>query len=155
VSTVVELETVSFVVVGVAVAQGSKRAFVTPAGPRVVDANEKRLWPWRAAVAAEARGAMRDRLPLRSPIWLRATFAFTRPAGHFGSGRNRSLVRPSAPPVPGRPDLDKLVRALLDALTGVVFVDDAQVVELVARKRYAGRAETFVEVSEWQASSRR
>jgi crossover junction endodeoxyribonuclease RusA len=35
------------------------------------------------------------------------------------------------------PDLDKLTRAVFDALTGVVFHDDAQVVDLVATKRYA------------------
>jgi Holliday junction resolvase RusA-like endonuclease len=35
------------------------------------------------------------------------------------------------------PDLDKLVRSVGDALTRVVFADDAQVVDLVAMKRYA------------------
>lgn len=32
------------------------------------------------------------------------------------------------------PDLDKLQRAVLDALTGIVYVDDAQVVEIEAGK---------------------
>ncbi|HXF73588.1 MAG TPA: RusA family crossover junction endodeoxyribonuclease, partial [Actinomycetota bacterium] len=45
-----------------------------------------------------------------------------------------------------RPDLDKLTRGLLDALTAAsVFGDDAQVVDLIVRKRYA--AEPRVEVS--------
>ena len=35
------------------------------------------------------------------------------------------------------PDLDKLVRSVLDALTEVVYLDDAQVVEVLAVKRYA------------------
>jgi Holliday junction resolvase RusA-like endonuclease len=35
-----------------------------------------------------------------------------------------------------KPDLDKLVRSTLDALTGTVFLDDAQVVELNVRKHY-------------------
>ena len=34
-----------------------------------------------------------------------------------------------------RPDLDKLARAVLDALTGIVWVDDDQVVELAYRKQ--------------------
>ncbi len=34
------------------------------------------------------------------------------------------------------PDVDKLARCALDALSGVVIKDDAQVVELYARKRY-------------------
>jgi Holliday junction resolvase RusA-like endonuclease len=35
------------------------------------------------------------------------------------------------------PDLDKLIRAILDALTGVVWRDDGQVVDIVASKVYA------------------
>lgn len=36
-----------------------------------------------------------------------------------------------------RPDIDKYARGFLDALNGVVWRDDGQVVDLVARKRYA------------------
>jgi Holliday junction resolvase RusA-like endonuclease len=36
----------------------------------------------------------------------------------------------------GRPDLDKLVRAVLDALTGLAWADDAQVCDITATKRY-------------------
>ena len=35
-----------------------------------------------------------------------------------------------------KPDLDKLVRSVLDALSGVVFADDAQVTGLLTVKRY-------------------
>ena len=34
------------------------------------------------------------------------------------------------------PDIDKLARCALDALTGIVFRDDAQIVDLHATKRY-------------------
>lgn len=40
---------------------------------------------------------------------------------------------------PPRPDVDKLSRAVLDALTGIVYEDDAQVVELIACKQYGDR----------------
>lgn len=36
-----------------------------------------------------------------------------------------------------KPDVDKLTRAALDALTGIAWIDDAQVVELQATKLYA------------------
>jgi Holliday junction resolvase RusA-like endonuclease len=35
-----------------------------------------------------------------------------------------------------KPDLDKLARAVLDALTGVYYLDDAQVVSLDLQKAY-------------------
>lgn len=44
-------------------------------------------------------------------------------------------------------DIDNLVKAILDALNGIVFEDDAQVVELVAFKRI-GEPRTELEVSE-------
>ena len=52
---------------------------------------------------------------------------------HFELARPKSARRllPST-----KPDLDKLARAVLDALTGVVFKDDAQVVDLRVTKRY-------------------
>ncbi len=41
------------------------------------------------------------------------------------------------PPAVKKPDLDKLARAILDALTHTVIADDSQVVELYAHKRLA------------------
>jgi len=47
---------------------------------------------------------------------------------------------------PKRPDLDKLVRAVLDALTDVCYEDDSQVIRLRASKVWAPT--TLIEV--WQ-----
>ena len=41
-----------------------------------------------------------------------------------------------------RPDIDKLVRSVLDACTGILYYDDAQIVSLVATKRYANDCES-------------
>jgi Holliday junction resolvase RusA-like endonuclease len=43
-------------------------------------------------------------------------------------------VKRDFPSVP--PDLDKLVRGVLDALTAIAYVDDGQVVEIYAKKSY-------------------
>jgi Holliday junction resolvase RusA-like endonuclease len=37
---------------------------------------------------------------------------------------------------PGKPDIDNIVKIVADALNGVCFEDDAQVIEVVARKKY-------------------
>ena len=50
------------------------------------------------------------------------------------------------PLAPGKPDIDKLLRALLDAMTGVVYVDDSQVACIWATKEYGQTAETVVSV---------
>jgi Holliday junction resolvase RusA-like endonuclease len=76
-------------------------------------------------------------MPLMSgAIRMTLTFALNRPHGHWSV---KGELKASAPRSPsGRPDLDKLIRAALDALTGVVYRDDAQIVMLYARKVYAG-----------------
>lgn len=136
-----------FVVVGDPVAQGSIAR--TPHGAK--HSNEKLLLPWRAAVAACAHDAMSDAPPTPVPVVLEAAFGVKRPKGHYGTGRNAGSLRASAPPFPAvNPDLDKLARAVLDALTGIAYRDDAQVVELLASKRYGtpGVAVWLTEVSE-------
>jgi Holliday junction resolvase RusA-like endonuclease len=61
-------------------------------------------------------------------------FRMARPAGHWG----KKGLRPKAPYWPAtKPDADKLARATLDSLTGILFDDDSRIVELSVLKRYA------------------
>lgn len=128
------------VVYGTAQPAGSKRAL--PRGgkgggrPIIVDANKKSR-PWKDLVSQEAGPAMADRDPFEGPLHMAVTFFRARPKGHMGTGRNEGTVRPSAPPYPHtRPDTVKLTRAIEDALEGVVFRNDAQVVTHRLEKRY-------------------
>ncbi len=112
-------------VLGVPVPQGSMKSL----GPRrMVHSNAEKLRPWRDTVAWHVRDAMAGRPPLGGPLEVRATFVLPRP--------------PSAPrkrwAPEKKPDIDKLLRAALDAATvGGAWVDDAQVVDVSARKRYS------------------
>lgn len=125
--------------------QGSKRAFAVrgKGGVRtgrvaVIEQNHDRIKTWRQAVidAAETAHAA---LWIDVPITVQMIFWLARPRSHYGSGRNETRLRPSAPAVPGRPpDLSKLVRATEDALTDVgVWRDDGQIVNCLARKCWA------------------
>lgn len=96
--------------------------------------------PWREAVRAETVAAL-TRAPAYTPpmaatVWL--TFTVRRPSTHYGTGRNALRLKGNAPARPrGRPDLDKLVRATLDALTDAgALSDDATVVAIHALKVY-------------------
>jgi Holliday junction resolvase RusA-like endonuclease len=48
-----------------------------------------------------------------------------------------------------RPDCDNVAKAICDALNGVAYHDDAQVVELVIDKWYALKPRVEVEIQEW------
>jgi len=135
------LAIVRFWVPGAPQPGGSKRGFVNPKTGRVViidDAKYNR--EWRTCVAAYARAAFADQ-PVTGPLRLEITFVVRRPKGHWGTGRNAGSVKASAPMYPGvRPDLTTLLRSTEDALTGILWVDDAQIVEQLVRKRYGHSA---------------
>jgi len=123
---------IEIVVPGVPAPQGSKTR--TRWGVREDNPATK---PWRNAVAGYALEAMSGQQPIAGPVRVEAVFTFPRPKGHYGSGRNAGQLKQSAPVHCDKaPDLDKLLRAIGDALTGVVLVDDSRIVEVAARKTY-------------------
>jgi Holliday junction resolvase RusA-like endonuclease len=129
---------IRFTVAGTPVPGGSKKAWAHPTTGRILVADDSgaRGREWRARVAAVAQQAWPDG-PLEGPLVLTVTFHLARPKGHFGTGKNARNTRPSAPLYPAnKPDTSKLVRALEDALTGVLWRDDSQVVTQHVAKRW-------------------
>lgn len=129
---------VNLFVVGVAQPQGSKTGFAFKRKNGTIGVNlvEGRRGParanfhaWRDAVSRAAADWMRSNeyaAPLSGPVSLIVEFYLPRPAAA------KKRLYPTT-----RPDLDKLVRAVGDALKGIAYVDDSQIVEKQARKRYA------------------
>jgi Holliday junction resolvase RusA-like endonuclease len=115
---------------------GSKK--VVPMGGRygVVDAS-KRSAPWKKEIRQTA-GRMREGSePMDGPLEARFVFYVQRPKGHYGTGRNEGVVKESAPEFPAvKPDVLKLARAVEDALSGIVYRDDCQIVIEQLEKRY-------------------
>lgn len=132
---------------------GSKRAFAirqagAPTGRIAVTDANPRSRDFKHTVAAAAAVVMGDRgRLLTGPLALEVTFMLARPIGHYGTGTNRHRLRPSAPAYPAvRPDCTKLLRGVEDALTGVIWRDDAQIVEQVVRKVYSEPERTEITV---------
>jgi Holliday junction resolvase RusA-like endonuclease len=118
--------------------QGSKVAFKHRHTGNVVtvESGRDRVRTWREAIKeATVRArllAAHDRLD--GPVSVTVTFTLPRPKSHYRTGRNAHLLRDSAPrwPTSGA-DVDKLLRATLDALTAAgVWADDKQVVHATA-----------------------
>jgi Holliday junction resolvase RusA-like endonuclease len=142
---------VEFIVYGRPAPQGSKQAYAIyrgKAGAKTFTGKiaqvemSKYVKPWRAEVSAAAR-ALGIREPFEGPLVACMVFTIARPKSHFRTGRNAHLLRDSAPVAPtGTPDFSKLVRATEDAMTGIVWKDDALVVRYEdSGKVYAGSAE--------------
>lgn len=141
------MRTLRFTVFGAAEPAGSKRAFVVNGRAVVTDANRKSKG-WKAAVAEKAGEVYSGEL-LDGPLQVVFTFYRPRPASHYGTGRNADKLKPSAPAFPAtRPDVLKLARGVEDALTGIVWRDDARIVTEVLRKRWGNPASVEIEVVE-------
>lgn len=117
---------IAFTVDGTPATKGSYRAYTVKrkdgrTGARV-DHDNKRYRPWAARVGWIARLVMAGRPPIAGPVRVDLTFRIARP----------KRTKLSAP----RPDGDKMERATWDAMSGVVFVDDSQVVAWSGRKEW-------------------
>ncbi|MBI0583169.1 MAG: RusA family crossover junction endodeoxyribonuclease [Methanomassiliicoccus sp.] len=125
-------ETLSFVVLGEPTPEGSTRAYYIKSLDRTVTThqNKKGLQAWRNRVATEAQRALegRDwRCDNCSAYTISVDFILSRPP----SVPEHKRIHPTV-----KPDIDKLVRAINDALTGILFVDDCQVVNMFVSKDY-------------------
>ncbi|MDD5511327.1 MAG: RusA family crossover junction endodeoxyribonuclease [Dehalococcoidales bacterium] len=120
---------VHFTTFGNPVPQGSTRAFVKAGKAVVTQHSARKLKDWRGAIAAVAQDVQREQLfyDEKGVYAVKAVFYLRRPKSLPKKVRRHYK----------RPDLDKLVRALLDALTGVLIPDDSHVFQVEAEKRYA------------------
>jgi crossover junction endodeoxyribonuclease RusA len=110
-------------------AQGSKIS--TKWGMR--EAN-KELGPWRERVALAAHAAADGHIyPTGVPVAVGLEFVLYRPA---------SAPKTKTPPATKKPDIDKMERGILDALTHVLWADDAQVTHVFKFKRVAALEES-------------
>lgn len=129
---------VRFMVIGKPQPAGSKTAFVNPKTGRAIitDAN-KNAKPWKQEIATVARGAMQGQGMFMGPLAMSVVFVLPRPKSHYRTGVNARLLKDAAPEWPAtKPDTLKLTRGLEDAMSGVVYRDDAQIVQQFAEKRY-------------------
>lgn len=108
---------------GRAAPQGSKKHV----GGGIMVESSKAVAPWRTVVAWHAAQVFTG-APLDGPMRVQLEFVMPRPAG---------CPKRSTPPAIKRPDADKLARAVFDALSGVVWRDDSQAVDLHVVKRLA------------------
>ena len=125
--------------------QGSKRVF----NGRIVEASGNALKVWRKAIADECfKQVTEDHQLMLGPVRVEVDFYLPRPPSVKRNKRESPIVPP---------DVDKLSRALLDGINqghktgkvgdGMVYADDSQVIELIARKHYADDREPGADVT--------
>lgn len=113
-------------VYGDPVPQGSKKALLFKGRPMLIDDNKPALMAWRRKVQLAATLFMDGRAPVHKhkPLLVGCVFRLDR-AATTDNGSRRAGARLDYPVI-GH-DQDKLTRAVRDAMTGVVYEDDGQV----------------------------
>lgn len=134
---------ISFEVHGLPHAQGRPRAAKIGGFVRVMDDAESRKQ--KANFRAQAI-EYRPPAPLEGPISLTLDFFFPVPVSWPAWRREAALAQWVQHT--SRPDGDNLTKLCMDALTGIFWRDDAQLVEIVAWKHYGRAPLTRVEVVE-------
>jgi Holliday junction resolvase RusA-like endonuclease len=122
-----------FTVYGSPQPAGSKKAFVRGKHASVVDANPKAKG-WKTWVAQAAGEAMSGRPLFDGPLSVTFRFYRARPKSHRLKGGGLSAEGKRNPYPATRPDLLKLARGTEDAMTGVVWTDDALIVDEMLSK---------------------
>jgi crossover junction endodeoxyribonuclease RusA len=148
------VKSVSFFVVGLPKPAGSKRGFSIRRGGvftgrvAITDACAKSR-EWKSIVADIAAEYIQAQ-PFAGALRVHFAFYIPRPKGHYGTGKNLLTVKASAPDHHiVKPDVLKLARAVEDALTGIAWRDDAQIVSELIEKCYcAGKPGVQITVEE-------
>lgn len=118
------------------------RAWVHPVTKGVVMTHSRQdqlaLWRQTISRALVAHLLQQDAWELmREPVAVSLTFTFVRPMSHLS--RDGSVLSRRADDMP-HPDIDKLARAVLDAMTGIVYDDDKRVTRLTSEKTWGERS---------------
>lgn len=145
------------------ITQGSKTGFPFrkkdgSLGVRMTSPNDKALKDWRYLVHMAAVHELhehyeddslkiQEEFPYLGPVRMELVFTLQRPKGHFGTGRNKDKLKPSAPRFhTQKPDLFKLARAVEDALTGLIYRDDSQIIQTKVTKQWGRQYHTVVNI---------
>lgn len=123
-----------FTVDGTAVGKGRPRVSTIGGRPRLY--TPAKTVQWERQVAEACRSAMSTWQASEHPMAVRIDIAVGVPPSWSKRKQMAALVGDE---VPGKPDLDNVAKAVLDACNGIAYVDDRQVTRLTVTKAYADR----------------
>lgn len=127
---------VTFAVYAVPIAQPRQRSAVVAGQVRTYTPAKHPVNIFKGQVVLDWRRTVGDMSPIDEPMWLRVLFALPRPKAKCRKKDGTSRLRHAS-----KPDIDNLVKSLVDALTGLAWTDDRLISEVHATKVYAGVGE--------------
>lgn len=143
------VEAIDFIVPGQPVGKGRPRAFRMGKGIRMH--TPEKTASYESLVATAAHGVMRGRAPLEGACRVVMDIRLMVPMSWSAKKRQQALDGQILPTK--KPDADNVIKAVFDALNGIVWQDDVQVVQLQASKRYSATPGVAVVIKPMEGSS--
>ena len=132
------MDIIKFKVKGYPQPKGSTKAFIPKGWDRpIITADNPKTRPWAQKIGYLAQLHAPAGGPWDGPVELRLVFGLKKPKSLPKKRRSWAIKKP---------DLDKLVRTVKDALKGVIYTDDSRVVSLHAWKDYGDIPGVDIEV---------
>lgn len=122
-----------FIIEGNPRGQGRPRACKKDKHAAVYEAKEDTVY--KENLAAQIVAQRPHFIGAGIPVEIEAHFYLSRPQAHYGAKGLKSRYENARPL--GKPDVDNLGKACMDALNGIVWHDDSQIVRVVTEKHYA------------------
>lgn len=130
------MDALTFTVPGTA--RGKGRPRIGKIGQHARMFTDAKTASYENLVALAAREALKGRAGFSEPV--KVTVIARLVPAQSASKKARAAMLAGAMPPGKKPDLDNVLKAILDGLNGVAFVDDALIVQIAARKLYASEA---------------
>ena len=138
---------IEFTVYATPTPQGSMKGFVLPGkngakARAILTSDNSKLRPYRQEVTRSAMVAMSERgvpepfADKHVPVSITFDFYIAKPKS-VSKKRTEHVVKP---------DLSKLIRSTEDAMTGVIYSDDAQIIAFNTRKHYGSPERVVIAV---------
>ena len=121
---------------------GKQRARVVSTGKGTHSFTPLTTVQWEGLIKLLARQAGIQ--PTDMPTSVRIEIERTVPQSWSRKRKSQAL---SAVWATGKPDIDNVIKAVLDALNGIAWRDDAQVVNLTATRTFTERDQTTISIS--------
>lgn len=122
-----------------AVRMTQKGKWKNPAAQRYLD--------YKKLLGYEARKHFKT--PLEQPIIVTVDFYFPTPTSY--TKKKKQLIQEGRVRPAVKPDIDNAAKGIMDSLNNIAYLDDNQVVSLIANKYYADVPRIVITIEEWSA----
>lgn len=102
--------------------------------------NNKDYTDWKSGLKLLAKTKIKR--PIETPIFLKIYFFYEIPKNWTKVKKENAKWHTS------KPDIDNLVKSVMDSFNGVIYKDDGQVVKIEAQKKYSVKSYVEIEIKE-------